>query len=92
MIRIEPLMRNALLTAARAYGKAHGLDAAKVSRLVYGDSKFFVRIARGRRLVCSPVKFDEMMAFFADPKNWPDQAVPPECQQLSIVFVGRPSS
>lgn len=68
-------MRGVLLGAARAYAKAAGVPLRRVSRRVYGDSNFFEKLAR-RRCSFTAEKFDEMMAWFADPLNWPAQTIP----------------
>lgn len=75
MIRAEPILRDALLAAARAYAKATKLPLHRVSRLAYGDSGFFEKLAR-RRGSFTVAKYDEVMAFFADVRKWPLGVVP----------------
>lgn len=75
MILAEPLLRAALLDAARAYAKATKLPLRRVSRLAYGDSEFFERL-RSRKGTFTVAKYDEVMAFFSDVRNWPTGVVP----------------
>ena len=74
MIRVDPIMRNALVATARAYAKAARLPLRAVSRKVYGDSRFFATLPRGADFRAS--KYDDVMAWFADPKNWPEGVTP----------------
>jgi len=70
MIRAERLLRNALLTVARANAKARGLTLAQVSHKSYGDSRFLDRLVR-KECTFTAEKFDGMMDYFADPAQWP---------------------
>lgn len=67
----EPILRDALLAAARAMAKARHVPLHRVSRACYGDSQFFTRLGRGK---CSVTlrQLDKMMAWFHDPANWPN--------------------
>ena len=70
MIRAERILRNVLLTVARANAKARKIPLAQVSRAAYGDSGFFDRLAK-RKCSFTVAKFDELMTYFSNPKLWP---------------------
>jgi len=69
MIRAEPILRNVILTVARDYAKAHRLPLDRVSRAAYGDGRFLGLLAK-KKCSFTVEKFDKVMAWFADPKNW----------------------
>lgn len=69
-------MRTALLVAARAYAKATGQPLRRVSKAAYGDSRFFEKLIRSPGAGFTAAKFDEVMAWFADPARWPDGQIP----------------
>jgi hypothetical protein len=83
MIRGEPFMRDAMLAAARAWAKAHRAKLATASWKAHGDSPFFGRLANGSGSF-TVRKFDEVMAWFDDPKNWKTGTVPPEVVDLFV--------
>ena len=74
MIRVTPIMRAALVDTARLYARTARVPLRIVSRRAYGDSRFFHTMARGAQF--TTIKYDDVMAFFADPKNWPDGRFP----------------
>lgn len=76
MIRAEPLLREVLLRAGRAAAKARREPLRRISRLAYGDSGFFDRLRRNKTFTVE--KYDQAMAWLADPANWPGGTVSPE--------------
>lgn len=76
----HPIMCKTLLRAARACARARREPLRVISRAAYGDSGFFRRVAQGKPF--TGPKFDEVMAWLGDPKNWPDEIVPPEVVDL----------
>ena len=82
MIRGEPLMREAILTAARACAKARREPMRTISRLAYGDSGFFRRVANGKPFTVR--KYDEAMAWLGDPANWPAGRVSQDVNDLFV--------
>ena len=68
-------MRDALLAAARAYGQAKRVPLRQVSRAAYGNSDFFEDLSR-RRCSFTAETYDRIMAWFANPTNWPEGKVP----------------
>ena len=75
MIKGEPLMRDTILAAAKANAKVRRVKLRTVSRECHGDSPFLDKLSR-RRCSFTARKFDEVMAWFADPSHWPDGTVP----------------
>ena len=80
MIPGKPLMRDALLNAARACAKARKVPLRAISRAAYGNSGFFAHVGRGGEFTVG--KYDEAMTWLGDPKNWPGETVPPEVVDL----------
>ena len=76
MIRATPLLRNGLLAIAKTYAKTSRMPLRKVSRLAYGDARFFAKVAKGAMV--SDHAYDKVMEWFEEPKNWPHGVVPPE--------------
>jgi hypothetical protein len=83
MIPGEPFMRDTMLTAARAWAKVHRAKLATASWKAFGDSSFFGRLAVGSGSF-TVRKYDEVMAWFEDPKNWKTGNVPPDVVDLFI--------
>jgi len=74
MIRVTPIMRAALVETARVYARTARVPLRVVSRRAYGDSRFFSTMTKGAAFTAA--KYDDVMAFFADPKNWPEGRFP----------------
>lgn len=68
-------MRETMLAAARAWAKAHRTKLSTASWKAHGDTPFFGRLANGSGSFTAR-KYDEVMAWFADPRNWATGAVP----------------
>ena len=81
MIRGTPIMNRTVLAAAKANAKARCVPLRQVSRMVYGNSGFFGLLSK-RQATITTKKYDAVMAWFDDPKNWPDGIVPPEVVDL----------
>ena len=75
MIRGTIFMRDCLLTAARAYAKAAKVPLRRVSKLAYGDTRFFGRLARGGNV--SGDAHYKAMLWFENPAHWPNREIPP---------------
>lgn len=86
---IEPTLRDVLLELWRMNARARGIQPSMVSRYAYGDVDFFERLEQqarddrignariGRQRASVTVrKFDELIAYFHDPSNWPEGKVP----------------
>lgn len=74
MTKAEPLLKSAMLGAARACAKAHRVSLKTVSRWAYGDGKFFISIQSGGKFTVA--SYDKVMAFFAKRSSWPDGKSP----------------
>lgn len=81
-----------MLTAARAWAKAHRTKLSTASWKAHGDTPFFGRLANGSGSF-TVRKYDEVMAWFAEPNNWssgPDRIgrgiVPPMVIDLFAQF------
>lgn len=75
MIRGAPIIKKAILAAARAYARKNKKSLGQVSKACYGDRRFLNALSRGSCSV-GVDKVDEVMAFFHHPGNWPDGDVP----------------
>ena len=82
MIPGEPLMREALLRAARACAKARRVPLRTISKLAYGQSADLRRIRYGRQFTVR--KWDQAMAWLADSANWPGGIVSAEVEDLFV--------
>jgi hypothetical protein len=82
MIRGKPLMREAILNAARACAKARREPIRTISRLCYGHSAALKRIASGKPFTID--KWDLAMEWLDDPENWPGGVVSEEVVDLFV--------
>lgn len=69
-------MRKALLDAARECARVRGIPLRAISRLAYGNSTFFENLSRGRNVSFTVNKFDTVMCWFHDHRNWPGGDIP----------------
>lgn len=76
MILGEPLMRETMLAAARAWAKAHRTKLATASWKAHGDARFFGRLANGSGSFTTR-KYDEVMDWLGDQTNWATGVVSP---------------
>lgn len=67
----EPLLRNNLLSVAKAYSDATGLGLATIGRQFCKDSYFFERVVEQGRPF-SALQYDRVVSRFAE--EWPDKA------------------
>ena len=76
-------MREAMLKAARAWARAHRAKLSTASWKAYGDAVFFPRLTRSSGSF-TVKKYDDVMAWFDDAKNWRTGVVPSEVVDLFV--------
>lgn len=64
---------------AELWGSAQGKELSTLGTQVAKDGKFFGRLADGKG--CTIALFERFLAFFRDPANWPDAAIPGEAAE-----------
>ncbi len=70
---MEAELRANLLSCAKAYAEAQGLEVVTVARLAAGDWRFFERMQNGRGFTAR--KYDEVVAWFSS--HWPERVAWP---------------
>ncbi len=81
-----------LLIVARAYAAAvdggRGKSLARIATIVANRGSFFDALERGSTLTAR--NLHAFAAYFRDPANWPDGAVPREAAE-ALSDIGRPA-
>lgn len=76
---MEQFCRDYLLAVATAFGKAHHLTLATVSRRFHGNVNFLGEFADGK-ITVTLRKFDEMLEAFK--AEWPDNIKWPKARKI----------
>lgn len=65
-----------------------GRSLARVATIVAGTGAFFTRLERGA--TCTARNIEKFAAFFGEPDNWPERAIPPSAA-AALASMGRPA-
>ena len=75
-MKITPLLRNNLLTMARAYAALADVKLSTVSRMCHGDPPWLDNLAAAKPVGFTTRKYDDAMDWFRT--NWPENQPMPK--------------